>query len=75
MAWMLTCTMLRAAYNTHRDNLGKTALDIKEFQIQCSGRKQLSKFGGYMYEQMTLNIAMYLRTFLTNERLILPGWA
>eukprot|EP00972_Heterocapsa_arctica_P045593 6728482-Heterocapsa_arctica.AAC.1 len=24
---------------------------------------------------MTLNIAMYLRTFLTDELLILPGWA
>eukprot|EP00972_Heterocapsa_arctica_P030828 4535851-Heterocapsa_arctica.AAC.1 len=24
---------------------------------------------------MTLNIAMYVRTFLTNELLILPGWA
>eukprot|EP00972_Heterocapsa_arctica_P078994 11647646-Heterocapsa_arctica.AAC.1 len=39
------------------------------------GRNQLSKFGGYMYEQMTLKLVMYLRTFLTNEFLILPGWA
>eukprot|EP00972_Heterocapsa_arctica_P028020 4121568-Heterocapsa_arctica.AAC.1 len=75
MAWMLTCTMLQAAYNIYRDNLGTTAPDIKGFQIQCSGRKQLTTFGGYMYEQMTLKIAMYLRTFLTNELLNFPGWA
>eukprot|EP00972_Heterocapsa_arctica_P008336 1217897-Heterocapsa_arctica.AAC.1 len=75
MAWMFTCAMLQASYNINRENLGKTAPDIKEFRIQSPGRKQLTKFGGDMYEQMTLNIAMYLRTFLTNELLILPGWA
>eukprot|EP00972_Heterocapsa_arctica_P114328 16441871-Heterocapsa_arctica.AAC.1 len=45
MAWMLTCTMLRASYNIHRDNLCNNAPDIKEFQIQCPGRKQLTKVG------------------------------
>eukprot|EP00972_Heterocapsa_arctica_P071757 10598485-Heterocapsa_arctica.AAC.1 len=75
MAWMLTCTMLQASYNINRENLGKIAPDIEYVRIQCPGRKQLTKLGGYMYEQMTLDIAMYLRTFLTNELLILPGWA
>eukprot|EP00972_Heterocapsa_arctica_P068389 10105797-Heterocapsa_arctica.AAC.1 len=56
-------------------NIGETKPDIQNFRIPCPGRKQLTTFGGYMYEQMTLKIVMYLRTFLTNELLILPGWA
>eukprot|EP00972_Heterocapsa_arctica_P002951 434651-Heterocapsa_arctica.AAC.1 len=56
MAWMLTCTMLQAAYNIDRCNIGKTAPDITYFQIIGPGKKQLTKFGGYMYEQMTLQI-------------------
>eukprot|EP00972_Heterocapsa_arctica_P007410 1082830-Heterocapsa_arctica.AAC.1 len=75
MAWMLTCTMLQAAYNIDRNNIGKTAPDIKQFQIYGPGRNQLTHFGEYMYEQMTLIIVMYLRTFLADELLTLPGWA
>eukprot|EP00972_Heterocapsa_arctica_P030783 4530773-Heterocapsa_arctica.AAC.1 len=75
MVRVLTCTMLQAAYKLDRDQVGKTAPDLKEFQIIGPGKKQLKMFGGYMYEQMTLQIAMYLRTFLINKILTLPGWA
>eukprot|EP00972_Heterocapsa_arctica_P034688 5107035-Heterocapsa_arctica.AAC.1 len=45
MAWMLTCTMLQAAYKIDRTNIGKTAPDIKELQIYGPGKNQLTKFG------------------------------
>eukprot|EP00972_Heterocapsa_arctica_P068390 10105798-Heterocapsa_arctica.AAC.1 len=67
--------MLQASYNMNKVNIGETKPDIHTFRIPCPGRKQLTKLGGYMYEQMTLKLVMYLRTFLTNELLILPGWA